>query len=181
MGAWNGWYHVNGNTYGTWLRGDPRGWRTRRHREHVEGNYKHPPQKGSFEAMYAQSKSLMKQNAVFLNKEQRRIAGQCFVEKFHEIGIELLAISMDRVHYHLLGRFPDNQVRQPVGRAKKHASQILTHYGLPGVVWAVRSRNLPLRNRQHQKNVYTYILAHANKGAWTWNYREGLYWIDTPP
>ena len=27
MPAWNGWYHVTGNTYGTWLPGDPRGWR----------------------------------------------------------------------------------------------------------------------------------------------------------
>ena len=29
---WNDWYHCNGNTYGTWLRGDPRGFRERRHR-----------------------------------------------------------------------------------------------------------------------------------------------------
>src|SRR3954468_9029001 len=40
---WNNWYHCMGNTYGTWLPGDPRGFRTRLHREHVEGDYRNPP------------------------------------------------------------------------------------------------------------------------------------------
>ena len=43
MTAWNNWYHVNGNTYGTWLPGDPRGWRERGHKKHVAGDYKNPP------------------------------------------------------------------------------------------------------------------------------------------
>jgi hypothetical protein len=32
MLAWNAWYHVTVNTYGTWLPGDPRGWHTRHRR-----------------------------------------------------------------------------------------------------------------------------------------------------
>jgi hypothetical protein len=32
-----------GHTYGTWLPGDPKGFRTRHHREHIEGDYKKPP------------------------------------------------------------------------------------------------------------------------------------------
>lgn len=40
---WNDWYHIMCHTYGTWLPGDPRGFRTRHHREHVEGDYKSPP------------------------------------------------------------------------------------------------------------------------------------------
>jgi len=39
MEPWNHWYHVNGNTYGTWLPGDPRGWRSYKHKRHVEGEY----------------------------------------------------------------------------------------------------------------------------------------------
>jgi len=34
---WNDWYHVVSHVYGSWLRGDPRGWRSVNHREHVEG------------------------------------------------------------------------------------------------------------------------------------------------
>jgi hypothetical protein len=33
------WYHVIISTYGGWLHGDPRGFRTRHHRAHVEGDY----------------------------------------------------------------------------------------------------------------------------------------------
>ena len=40
MPAWNHWYHCTAHTYGTWLRGDPRGWRARHHREHVDGDYR---------------------------------------------------------------------------------------------------------------------------------------------
>ena len=112
--AWNGWYHVNGNTYGTWLRGDPRGWRTRRHREHVDGDYKHPPAQGTFEAIYERSKSLMTRRAVYLNRTQRQVAGQAMVERLVALGVELLTLSQDASHYHLLARFPDDQVRQSV-------------------------------------------------------------------
>ena len=52
MAAWNNWYHVNGNTYGTWLPGDPRGWRERGHKKHVDGDYKSPPPAGSGDAMH---------------------------------------------------------------------------------------------------------------------------------
>ena len=44
------WYHVVLTTYGAWLPGDPRGFRTRHHREHVPGDYKAPPPVGMFVA-----------------------------------------------------------------------------------------------------------------------------------
>jgi len=69
--AWNRWYHVNGNTYGTWLRGDARGWRARHHREHCEGDYKNPPPKGTYDKLYRRSKDLMPRDAVRLNNAAR--------------------------------------------------------------------------------------------------------------
>src|SRR5437868_3666075 len=57
---WNNWYHVMCHTYGTWLPGDPRGFRTRHHREHCDGDYKNPPKPGQWEQRHAQAKSLMK-------------------------------------------------------------------------------------------------------------------------
>jgi hypothetical protein len=32
---WCDWYHIMCNTFGTWLPGDPKGFRTRHHREHT--------------------------------------------------------------------------------------------------------------------------------------------------
>ena len=178
MDAWNGWYHVNGNTYGTWLRGDPRGWRARWHREHVEGDYRNPPPKGAYAKEYAFSKRSLKRPPVRLDSEQRRVAGRAMVQRLLETDVELLALSVDTVHYHILARFPDTRVRWWVGRAKKNASFLLRIHGLPGTVWARKCRALPLTSRSHQQNVFRYIAKHADKGAWTWTFREGLYWLD---
>ena len=56
--AWNNWFHCTGGTKGTWLRGDPRGWRARHHREHCEGDYKNPPPPGAHRELYELSKRL---------------------------------------------------------------------------------------------------------------------------
>ena len=176
MREWNGWYHVNGTTYGTWLRGDSRGWRARHHREHVNGDYKNPPPKGKYANLEWKSRSLMKQPAIHLSPSQRPIAGQAIVEMLVRLDIEVLALSVDAVHYHILARFPDGNIRLRVGRAKKHASEILTEHGLKGTVWAKRCRPLPITDRAHQLNVFDYILKHADKGAWVWTFRNGLYW-----
>lgn len=177
MSAWNSWYHVTGNTYGTWVRGDRRGWREWKHHEHVEGDYKHPPPIEECEPAYEQSLRRMKYRPVHLNHNQRRIAGQGIIEKLVELDIEIITVSVDAVHYHILARFRDDQVRRRVGRAKKNASHLLSDYGLRGTVWAKRCRPLPIRSREHQLNVFNYILDHGKTGAWTWSFREGLYWL----
>ena len=68
------WFHVTTHTYGAWLYGDPRGFRTRHHREHVEGDYKNPPPPGTYAAKYERSKRLLKQDPVRLTQHQQ-IAG----------------------------------------------------------------------------------------------------------
>ena len=89
----------------------------------------------------------------------------------------MIAASVSAVHYHLLGRFEDSEVRGPVGVAKKNASHLLRRHGLAGAVWGKRCKPHPISGRAHQVNVFHYILSHADKGAWTWTFREGLYWL----
>lgn len=173
MKAWNGWYHVNGNTYGTWLRGDPRGWRARWHREHVDGDYKHPPPPGTGDALLRRSKSVMNKPPVRLTREQRALAGREMVLKLLEQNVQIIALAVTAVHYHLLLKIPDAQVRWRVGLAKKHASHELSKVGLPGTVWAKKCRALPIQDRAHQVNVFEYIQEHATEGAWVWTFRDG--------
>jgi len=171
----NGWYHVNGNTFGTWLPGDRRGFRTRRHRQHVEGDYKNPPPTGIYETLNETVRGKMKQSPVTFGREERKVAAEMMAAKLIEKKIELLCLSVDRVHYHLLARFPELEVRKWIGLANKNASHALRSCGMEGKIWAVRCRALPIRDRAHQINVYKYILAHAKKGAWTWNYKDHLH------
>ena len=174
MSAWNGWYHVSCDTYGTWLPGDPRGWRERKHKKHVGGDYKTPPPKGSGDALHKHSRDLLKQSPVHLDTRQREMTGHALVEMLLHQEIELLTLSVDAIHFHLLGRFSDSEVRPKVGRAKKHAYFSLRDRGLQGVLWEDGSDVVPITGRQHQLNVFGYIGRHDEKDAWVWTFREGL-------
>src|SRR5687767_9614879 len=103
MSPWNDWYHCTAHTYGTWLRGDPRGWRARRHREHVEGDYRHPPPNGTYDALHAYSKSLMKRNPVKINRVPIcAFILQCLVERLQEFHIPVPVACFDGIHAHAL-------------------------------------------------------------------------------
>ena len=173
MHPWNNWYHINGSTYGTWLRGDPRGWRARHHREHVDGDYKVPPPPGIYDRLLAHSQKIMNRPPVHLSPQAARYACDEFAASFIKHSIEVLAIAVDDHHYHILARFPDHMPRKWVGLAKKDSARLLSDAGFveKGGVWAVRNRCVPITDRQHQLNTYHYIKQHANRGAAVWVFR----------
>ena len=105
MLPWNNWFHCMGSTYGTWLRGDPRGWRARHHREHVDGDYKNPPPPGKYDEIFARSRDLMNRDEVLLNRDQRVIACREMGKTFLYHKIELIDLSVGAAHFHLLARF----------------------------------------------------------------------------
>ncbi len=159
MLPWNNWFHCMGSTYGTWVRGDQRGWRARHHREHVDGDYKNPSPPGKYDEIFAHSKDLMNRDEVLLNRDQRVIAclemGKTFL--YHKI--ELIDLSVGAAHFHLLARFTPLNVdlyknpgiripglrditklnryellkriaRHYIGIAKKNSSRLLSDAGL---------------------------------------------------
>jgi REP element-mobilizing transposase RayT len=178
MPAWNDWYHVQTNTYGTWLPGDPRGWREKRHRRHVDGDYRDPPPPGSGDALHRRAKSLLKKPPVWLDAAQRETVGRAVIEMLRSQEIDVLVVSMDSVHLHLLARFSDRQVRPRLGRAKKHACFRLREVGFEGKLWERGCHAVPIKDRKHQINVFHYIRRHASHGAWVWTFRDGTPWLD---
>jgi hypothetical protein len=177
MRPWNDWYHVVSHVYGSWLRGDPRGWRVVNHREHIDGDYKNPPPAGKYERVYRRSISIMKRDAVLIAPDLRQVVVSSVAEKLSALGIEVLIASVDAKHLHLLARFRDHEPEIWLGRAKKHASHALRQAALrtqDGGLWARRSRAEPIRDRAHQLNVFRYILWHAQSGAAIWRFdRQG--------
>jgi hypothetical protein len=167
------WFHCATPTYGAWLYGDPRGFRTRHHREHVEGDYKNPPPRGAYDREYERSRKLLKQPPVVLPREWRAVVGAALVEMLLRLEAQLLALSMSGQHCHLLAKMPPGPVpKQWLGRAKKHAHFIADERGWTGKLWAVGGKVIPVRDRKHQLNVFHYILRHAEEGAWVWDFRE---------
>lgn len=198
MTAWRGWIHCNGNTYGSWLRGDRRGWRSRHHREHCVGDYRNPPAPGAYDGLLRQSVTGMRQagrTKVLLAPPARAVAARVMGEALLWHEVELIDLCVDRVHFHVLARFApvdgrplragvsaDRSWRHLVGIAKKRAARALSDLGLVpvGGVWGKRSGARPLRDRAHQVAVARYIPEHARKGAVVWSTlrRRGL--LDVP-
>ncbi|MEM6257296.1 MAG: hypothetical protein AAGI37_03160 [Planctomycetota bacterium] len=198
MPGWNGWYHCMSNTYGTWLPGDPRGFRTRKHREHVGGDYKNPPPKGKYHTRHEHAKQSLKRDVVVLSAEARQACVEAMVQAWLDVHkVEVLAASVSAMHIHVLARFgdvPSNPVdevdgvkptpsrgglrekdpaRYFVAIAKERSAKSLAEAGLvaPGGVWAKRGKIVPIRDRQHQLNAYRYILDHASEGAAVWCFK----------
>jgi len=184
---WNDWYHIIIHTYGSWLPGDPRGHRTRHHREHVEGDYKNPPpdtprRRGQF----AHAKSLLKRPPIILTREQRGIVARELASSFarHDVLVAILCVDVN--HAHVLAKIPERKptdsgpwafpdVRNPkvariryfVGIAKKDASRVLSDAGSipPGGLWGKRSDCHSITDRPHQIATYRYIQSHGDSGA----------------
>ena len=168
------WFHVTFSTYGTWLPGDPRGYRTWRHREHVEGDYRTPPKPDIHARTLLRSRQYMKRAAVRLNGDQRRCAGEALLEMLLRQDAQVVALAVGAEHVHVVAKLPDANARLVVGRAKKHAAHILRGIGWVGGAWAKRCRTLPIRDRAHQLNAIEYVKRHRGEGAWAWTWGEPL-------
>jgi hypothetical protein len=166
------WFHIILTSYGAWLYGDARGFRTRHHREHVEGDYKHPPPAGAFAKREARSKASLKQAPVEWAPDFRRIVGGALVARLQNLGAFVLCASVSRQHVHILAKVPRTLARQWSGLAKKHAWFVARDAGWIGKMWGKRGKQLPVRDRAHQLNVHRYILAHSREGAWIWVWKR---------
>ena len=196
---WNGWCHCIGTTYGTWAHGDARGFRTRHHRRHIEGDYRNPPPAGAYEGLRKHAERSMSHGAVVLTPGQQSVVCDALVERLLEDNVELVALCVAPAHFHALCRFPNwadpnahipglravnslKDGRDPVprhllGRAKKNAAHVLAQRRMkdaPGPLWAKRLKIEPVVDRRHQLAIVRYIKAHGDRGAivWVLNHRE---------
>ena len=115
------WFHVILTYYGNWLPGDPRGFRTRHHKTHVEGDYKNPPPNGLYEGLYQSSQDSLKQPRVVLSAQQQMVVGNAFLETFNICAVPVLGIAVHSTHLHLQGEFDPARVRILCGKAKRNA------------------------------------------------------------
>src|SRR5205823_8268879 len=121
MSAPEQWYHLIASTYGAWLYGDPRGFRTRHHREHVEGDYKNPPRPGMYEHEERRSREALKQPPVIFPSEFREVVGSAMLEKLEFQGALVACLAVASQHIHVLAKTSIGKQREGMGAAKRHA------------------------------------------------------------
>jgi len=167
------WIHFVETVYGAWLYGDARGFRTRHHREHVEGDYKDPPPTGKYDIKRRGSMEILKQSPVVLVPAWRPIIGAAVRDRLQDQGAFVLCLAQGGQHLHLLAKLPlTSDARIWMGLAKKHAAFEAKAQGWQGKLWGKRGKEVRVRDRAHQLNVYRYILAHVKEGAWIWVWKH---------
>jgi len=165
------WHHVVLTTYGAWLYGDPRGFRTRHHRQHVEGDYKSPPEE-DYSRLEIHVRQSLSQPPVHLSVGEREMVGGLLRNRLIQLRSWVLCCAVASQHVHLLVKMPPSESRRLIGLAKKHATFELRSTGRSGKLWGVRSKSILVRSREHQRRTYHYILRHAEHGAWTGVWKE---------
>ena len=167
------WFHVTFSTFGAWLPGDERGFRSHDHRIHSSGHYKDPPPLAEHRGLRRWVRENMHKPPVTLTFEQRHTAGESLLRKFSGRSIEVIALAVCGQHVHVLARLPLDGFEQEIGHAKRAASLALTRE-IPGALWGRRCQPKQIRDREHQKEAFGYITDHAHEGAWVWTFRDPL-------
>ena len=168
------WFHCTTHTYGAWLPGDPRGYRTWKHSTHIEGDYKNPPPPGTYDHILERSRNLLVQAPVVLAPEWRGVFGRAILEKLKEFDLMVLCIALSATHCHFLAKMPTGKFpKKWMGLAKMHANFAGKKQGWTGKLWAEDGKVNPINDRRHQLNTYAYILRHIEEGAWVWDFRKG--------
>ncbi|HET6426265.1 MAG TPA: hypothetical protein VFG20_21415 [Planctomycetaceae bacterium] len=163
------WFHLIISAYGSWLPGDPRGFRTRHHRDHVDGDYKSPPPVGIYDELHDANQQSLTQPATVIPTTLRPIVGSALRDRFNEAGGRVLAISCGGQHAHIQVQLDAGDARVPLRNAKRTATYAARNAGFEPKLWAIRGKIIRIRDRAHQQNVYRYILDHAHEGAWVWS------------
>jgi len=193
---WDDWYHCIGSTYAAWVPGDQRGFRTRHHREHVEGDYKHRPPQGKYDDALKRSRQLITRPAVAFDHDLRTEVCRLFAETLKFYNVEFIDLAVGREHWHLLARFtnaksPRAPVRGSAALKKRHAydydpvprlvlgkvkswtTKQLRERGLldgiKGTPWAKRPKIKPIVDEKHWRNVMQYIADHVHEDAAVWS------------
>jgi hypothetical protein len=164
------WRHVVISTYGSWLPGDPRGFRSKDHAIHSSGDYKNPPPPGEHAGLHRHAKGITGA-PVMIPAALRPMVGEAILAKLLKLELRVLAVSVAGMHSHLLVELPDNPItiRHLIGQCKSVSSHAIRER-LPGRVWAYGGGFKPVDDPEHQRNVYTYILNQSD--AWTWTYKD---------
>jgi hypothetical protein len=174
------WYHVILTTYGAWLYGDSRGFRTRHHREHIDGDYKNPPPVGQYEALARHSRQSLRHPPVKLSPEHRAIVGTALVSSFTNSGYAVSCASVATQHVHILVELPTDEARDLAGKAKLKAWFAMRDRGWKQRLWAQRRKAVPITDQEHLAAARNYIARHRSIGAWVWENGPNARTLGTP-
>ncbi|MFO0864267.1 MAG: hypothetical protein U0744_06360 [Gemmataceae bacterium] len=161
------WRHVIVSTYGSWLPGDARGFRSRHHKIHSSGDYKAPPPPEEHAGLRESNRDVKK---VILPNDLKRTVGEAIIAKLQKFGYRVNAVSVAPTHSHWLAELPDDKSAawNVAGQAKSAAS-LAVRQAIPGGIWAIRGKMLRVETRRYLLAVFRYILGQDDSWVWSVN------------
>lgn len=176
-------WFVTWGTYGVWLPGDPRGFRTWRGRAYVPPPRRYaqhgeiPYNPAEFRDLHEQS-SLAIDSSVTLMQRQREIVRQAIVEDLRTIEVVPAILSVGGQHVHLIARFGVRLIRPTVGRLKAAATRALSQTSIDAKrVWAKGCHMESLTTPLAFRNAFEYVRDHEAQGAVLQVWDEFVYAI----
>lgn len=169
------WWHLMWHTYGTWLPGDPRGFRNRHHRIHSSGDYKNPPPPGEHAGLHRYAKRVSKGEIVLTTDDLRERVGLSLIKTLSDLECPPLVIAVCRVHVHLLADMPvDEKTFNKLVTKLKTKSSTAIRKTIPGRVWARGDKRVMKDDRRAQLKCFSYVRNDQGRNAWVWTFDEGF-------
>ena len=164
------WRHVIVSTYGSWLPGDSRGFRSRHHKIHSSGDYKAPPPPDEHAGLRISNSKVEK---IILPHDLKQVVGEAIIAKLEKLTYRVNAVSVAPTHSHWLVELPEDKQEawNVIGQAKSAAS-LAVRQTIPGGIWAVRGKMLRIDTRRYMLAVYRYILGQDD--SWIWSVKEQI-------
>lgn len=167
------WRHVIFNTHGTWLHGDPRGFRSREHRIDSGGDYMNPPPPAEHAALHRYQLQRSKP-PVELPRGCWAGVGEEIIRNLSSQDCPTSVIAVTATHVHHLSLMPDDpaRIRELVGWAKRFATRMVRK-AMPDMknveLWAEGESAKPVDSLEHFLRAREYILTQQGSDAWTWS------------
>jgi hypothetical protein len=165
------WWLISWTTYGTWLPGDERGYRTWRGRQYVPppkryANPGEPTYQAREHVAVRELAESIAEAPVYLSRNQIEIALATMVEEISEVPIVPAIMSVGDWHVHWLCYFGPLKIRPVVERIKAAATRDLNAHGFEGKrPWTKGCNMRSKATRQECRNAYKYVRDHRNQGC----------------
>ncbi len=165
------WWLISWTTYGSWLPGDERGYRTWRGREYVPPPERYaqpgePTYHASDHVAVHQLAESISDEPVYLTRDQMEIGLAAMVEEIAQIPIIPAIMSVGDGHVHWLCYFGTLEIWPTVSRIKAAATRELNARGFQGKKPWTKGCNMRSKStRRECRNAYKYVRDHRDQGC----------------
>jgi hypothetical protein len=165
------WWLISWTTYGTWLPGDERGYRTWRGERYVAPPKRYSkPGEHTYRAQdhvaVREIAEAISEEPVYLTHDQVEIALLAMVAEIDEIPVMPAIMSIGDWHVHWLCYFGPLEIRPVVERVKAASTRELNRRGFQGKrPWTKGCNMRSKHTRQECRNAYKYVRNHHDQGC----------------